>query len=227
MKLENVGMDMLGRAKKVRITKDDTTVIDGAGDKGEIEARVAQIRQQIDDTTSDYDREKLQERLARLSGGIAKINVGAATEAELKERKARLDDALSATQAAVESGILPGGGVALLRAMPHAIVASKELEGDERRGAEVLAASLEAPLTQIASNAGVEGQVVINRLLKNESTSYGYDALNEDYCDMFERGVIDPTKVTRSALMNAASVSSLLLTTSCAIAEAAPAEDDE
>jgi chaperonin GroEL len=218
--LEKVTLDQLGSAKRVRVDKDNTVVLEGAGTTEAVSARCEQIQRDIDASDSDYDREKLQERLARLSGGIARINVGAATETELKERKARLDDALSATQAAVETGILPGGGVALLRAKSTAHDVAQSLSGDERLGAEALARALDAPLSQIATNAGLEGQVVINRVLKNDSPTFGYDALNEDYCDLVERGVIDPTKVTRSALVNAASVSSMLLTTSCAIADA-------
>ena len=224
--LEKVALEDLGSAKRVRVDKDNTIVQEGAGESKKIEARCDQIKQEIEASDSDYDREKLQERLARLAGGIARINVGAATETELKERKARLDDALSATQAAVESGILPGGGVALLRAVHKAEEIASSLEGDERLGAEALARALRAPIIQIAANAGVEGQVVINRLLRETSFSHGWDALREDYCDMFERGVIDPAKVTRSALVNAASVSSMLLTTSCAIAEK-KGDDDE
>ena len=225
--LEKVALADLGRAKRVRVDKDNTIILEGAGDKKGVEARCAQIKKEIEASDSDYDREKLQERLARLAGGIAKISVGAATETELKERKGRLDDALSATQAAVETGILPGGGVALLRAQGAAKQAADALEGDERLGAEALARSLLSPLTQIAANGGVEGQVVINRVLKNPSPNWGYDALAEDYCDLIERGVIDPLKVTRSALLNAASVSGLLLTTSCAIAEKAKDEDED
>ncbi|RMG09002.1 MAG: chaperonin GroEL [Planctomycetota bacterium] len=217
--LEKVKLDQLGTAKRVRVDKDNTVILEGAGSKEAIDARCEQIKRDIEASDSDYDREKLQERLARLSGGIAKISVGAATETELKERKARLEDALSATQAAVETGILPGGGVALLRSTPAAEKTASELGEDERAGATTLARALQAPLSQIAQNAGVEGQVIINRVLKNEDFNYGYDALRDEYCDMLERGVIDPVKVTRSALVNAASVSAMLLTTSCAIAE--------
>ncbi|MCO5167433.1 MAG: chaperonin GroEL [Planctomycetes bacterium] len=225
--LEKVTLKDLGRARRVRVDKDNTIVLEGAGDKKAIEARCAQIKKEIDGSDSDYDREKLQERLARLAGGIARINVGAATETELKEKKDRLDDALSATQAAVETGILPGGGVALLRCVEAARQAAKELEGDERLGAEALARSLAAPLSQIAANAGIDGEIVVNRILKNPSPSFGYDALSEDYCDLIERGVIDPLKVTKSALVNATSVSGLLLTTSCAIAEVKKEEEKD
>ncbi len=225
--LEKVTLDDLGTAKRARVDKDNTIILEGAGSPEKIQARCEQIKKEIEASDSDYDREKLQERLARLAGGIAKISVGAATETELKEKKARLDDALSATQAAVEAGILPGGGVALLRAQKVANEAAAAFDGDERLGAEALARSLQAPLTQIAANAGLEGEVVINRLLKNDTFSYGFDALREDYCDLVERGVIDPAKVTRSALLNAASVSSLLLTTSCAIADKKAEDEDE
>jgi chaperonin GroEL len=223
--IEKISVEQLGSAKRVRIDKDNTVILEGLGTSAAVAARCEQITRDIEASDSDYDKEKLQERLARLSGGIAKISVGAATETELKEKKARLDDALSATQAAVETGILPGGGVALLRSKATAEAVAKELRGDERLGAEALVRALEAPLAQIAANAGIEGQVVINRVLKNDSFTFGYDALREDYCDMIERGVLDPTKVTRSALVNAASVSSMLLTTSCAIADA-PDDDD-
>ncbi|MGE0713539.1 MAG: chaperonin GroEL [Planctomycetota bacterium] len=225
--LEKVTLEDLGSAKRVRVDKDNTIVLEGAGSQDKIDARCAQIKREIDESDSDYDKEKLQERLARLSGGIAKISVGAATETELKERKSRLDDALSATQAAVEEGILPGGGIALLRSQGRARELAGELSGDERLGGETLARSLSAPLAQIAANAGVEGQVVINRLLRDERFSYGYDALREDYCDLIERGVIDPAKVTKSALLNAASVSAMLLTTSCAIADLPKEEEEE
>jgi chaperonin GroEL len=225
--LEKITLKDLGRAKRVRVDKDNTIILEGQGSKKDVEARCAQIKKEVAASDSDYDKEKLQERLARLAGGIARINVGAHTETELKEKKARLDDALSATQAAVETGILPGGGVALLRCIDAAKAAAKELEGDERLGAETLARSLASPITQIAANAGIEGEVVINRILKNNSPTWGYDALSEDYCDLVQRGVIDPLKVTKSALINAASVSGLLLTTSCAIAEKKKDEEEE
>ena len=223
--LEKVTLEDLGSAKRVRIDKDNTLVLEGAGTGDKVDGRCAQIKKEIEGSDSDYDREKLQERLARLSGGIAKISVGAATETELKERKMRLDDALSATQAAVETGILPGGGIALLRSQGMANAAAQTLEGDERLGGETLSRALSAPLTQIAANAGIEGQVVINKLRKDDTFTSGYDALREEYCDMIERGVIDPAKVTKSALVNAASVSAMLLTTSCAIADI-PEEDE-
>ena len=227
MELEKIDLQDLGRAERVRVDKDNTVVQKGQGTKQEIEARCAQIKREMEGTDSDYDREKLQERLARLSGGIARINVGAVTETELKERKFRMDDALSATQAAVETGILPGGGVALLRAMPVAEKFATTLQGDERLGAEVLSRALKAPLAQIARNAAIEGEVVIHRVLRNQDFAYGWDALREDYCDLIQRGVIDPTKVTKSALLNAASVSSMLLTTSCAIADKKEEEEPE
>ena len=224
--LEKVKLDDLGQARRVRSDKDNTLILEGSGKAEKVASRCEQIKAEIAASDSDYDREKLQERLARLSGGIAKISVGAATETELKERKARVDDALSATQAAVEAGILPGGGIALLRSRCVANAFAQELSGDEALGAQTLANSLTSPLIQIARNAGLEGEVIINRLMKQDSFSAGYDALREDYCDMIERGVIDPAKVTKSALINAASVSSILLTTSCAIAEI-PEEVDE
>ena len=227
VELEKITLKELGRAERVRVDKDNTIVQKGRGEAKAVQARVAQIRKEIEDTDSDYDREKLQERLARLAGGIARINVGAVTETELKERKFRMDDALSATQAAVETGILPGGGVALLRSTPAAEEYAKTLTGDERLGAEVLARALRAPLNQIARNAGIEGEVVIHRVLKNKDFAFGWDALREDYCDLIQRGVIDPTKVTKSALLNASSVSAMLLTTSCAIAEKKEEEEGD
>ncbi len=218
IKLENVTMDMLGKAKRVSIDKDNTTIVDGAGKKKDIDARVNQIRKQIEDTTSDYDREKLQERLAKLAGGVAVIKVGGATEVEVKEKKDRVDDALNATRAAVEEGIVPGGGVALLRAAQNIDV--KGINDDERAGIDIVRKALEAPLRQIAENAGVEGSVVVNAILTNKSRSYGFNAQTEEYGDLVQMGVIDPVKVVRSALQNAASVASLLITTEAGIAEA-------
>ena len=218
MKLENVGLDMLGRAKKVIIKKDDTTIIDGAGDKAEIEARVSQIRAQIEETTSDYDREKLQERVAKLAGGVAVIKVGGMTEIEVKERKDRVDDALNATRAAVQEGVIVGGGVALVQA-------SKGLEGlkgansDQDAGIAIVRRALEAPLRQIAENAGVDGAVVAGKVRESKDTSFGFNAQTEEYGDMFKFGVIDPAKVTRTALEDAASVASLLITTEAMIAD--------
>ena len=218
IKLENVSMDMLGKAKRVSIDKDNTTIVDGAGKKKDIEARVSQIRKQIDDTSSDYDREKLQERLAKLAGGVAVIKVGGATEVEVKEKKDRVDDALNATRAAVEEGIVPGGGVALLRASKNIDVVG--VNDDEKAGIDIVRKALEAPLRQIAENAGVEGSVVVNAILSNKSRSYGFNAQTEEYGDLVAMGVIDPAKVVRSALQNAASVASLLITTEAGIAEA-------
>ena len=217
IKLENVGMEMLGKAKRVSITKDDTTIVDGAGKKKDIEARVSQIRAQIEDTSSDYDREKLQERLAKLAGGVAVIKVGGATEVEVKEKKDRVDDALNATRAAVEEGIVPGGGVALLRASKNIDVVG--LNDDEKAGIDIVRKALEAPLRQIVENAGVEGSVVVNNILSNKSRSYGFNAQTEEYGDLVVMGVIDPVKVVRSALQNAASVAALLITTECSISE--------
>ncbi|AGI71872.1 chaperon GroL [Octadecabacter arcticus 238] len=218
IKLENVTMDMLGDAKKITITKDTTTVIDGSGDKAAIAARVTQIRAQIEDTTSDYDKEKLQERLAKLAGGVAVIKVGGATEIEVKERKDRVDDALNATRAAVEEGVVPGGGVALVHA-------GKILEGlkgdnaDQVAGIAIIRKALHAPLRQIAENAGVDGSVVAGKIVANSSKTFGYDAQSEEYGDMLKAGVIDPTKVVRIALEYAASVAGLLITTEAMIAD--------
>jgi chaperonin GroEL len=218
MKLENVGIDMLGRAKKVRITKDDTTVIDGAGDKPEIEARVSQIRQQIEETTSDYDKEKLQERLAKLAGGVAVIRVGGSTEVEVKERKDRVDDALNATRAAVQEGVVPGGGAALL----HASKKLAELKGDnadQNAGIAIIRRALQQPLRQIAENAGVDGAVVAGKVLDNQDANFGFDAQEERYGNLMEWGIIDPAKVVRTALEDAASVAGLLITTEAMVAE--------
>jgi chaperonin GroEL len=218
IKLENVTMDMLGDAKKISITKDTTTVIDGAGDKAAIAARVTQIRAQIEETTSDYDKEKLQERLAKLAGGVAVIKVGGATEIEVKERKDRVDDALNATRAAVEEGVVPGGGVALVHA-------GKILEGlkgdnaDQMAGIAIIRKALQAPLRQIAENAGVDGSVVAGKIVENGSKTFGYDAQSEQYGDMLKAGVLDPTKVVRIALEYAASVAGLLITTEAMIAD--------
>ncbi|TGY89884.1 chaperonin GroEL [Marinicauda algicola] len=218
IKLENVTLDMLGTAKKVTITKDDTTIVDGAGDKASIEGRVNQIRKQIEDTTSEYDKEKLQERLAKLAGGVAVIKVGGASEIEVKERKDRVDDALNATRAAVEEGIVAGGGVALLKA----VKALEGLEGeneDQTQGIAIIARALQAPIRQIAQNAGVEGSIVVGKVRDHESRGFGYNAYTEEYGDMFEFGVIDPAKVVRHALQDAASVAGLFITTEAAVAE--------
>ena len=218
IKLENVTVNMLGNAKRVLITKDDTTIVGGAGKKADIEARVAQIRQQIDDTTSDYDREKLQERLAKLAGGVAVIKVGGATEIEVKERKDRVDDALNATRAAVEEGTVPGGGVALLRMM--AILDTlKPANDDQRVGINIVRRALQAPVRQIAENAGEDGAVVASKILESKDDAFGYNAQTEEYGDLVKQGVIDPAKVVRTALQDAASVAGLLITTEAMVAE--------
>ena len=216
IKLESVTLQDLGRAKRVVIDRDNTTIIDGGGKKSDIEGRCSQIRAQIDDTTSDYDREKLQERLAKLSGGVAIISVGAATEAELKEKKARVEDALHATQAAAEEGVVVGGGVALIRA--EKTLKNLDLDGDEALGAEIVKQAITEPLRQIAANAGAEGAVVVANVLEH-SGDYGFDALREEYGDLMKAGILDPVKVVRAALQNAASVASLLLTTESAVVE--------
>ncbi|MBX9990671.1 chaperonin GroEL [Phreatobacter oligotrophus] len=218
IKLENVTLNMLGRAKKVRIEKEATTIVDGAGSKKDIEARVAQIKAQIEETTSDYDREKLQERLAKLAGGVAVIRVGGATEVEVKEKKDRVDDALNATRAAVLEGILPGGGVALLRAA-KALEGLKGANDDQRTGIDIVRKALEAPIRQIAENAGVEGSIVVGKVTDKADYAHGYDAQGDAYGDMFKLGIIDPTKVVRTAIQDAASVAGLLITTEAMIAE--------
>ncbi|HOU55703.1 MAG TPA: chaperonin GroEL [Smithellaceae bacterium] len=215
-KLENVKIEDLGRAKKITIDKDNTTIIDGAGKRAELEGRVKQIRAQIEETTSDYDREKLQERLAKLVGGVAVIKVGAATETEMKEKKARVEDALHATRAAVEEGIVPGGGVAYLRTLPALVKLA--LDGDEQIGVNIVKKAIEEPIKMIACNAGLEGSIVVEKV-KEKKGSYGFNARTDEYEDMIAAGVIDPTKVTRFALQNAASVAALLLTTQCMIAD--------
>ena len=217
-KLENVTMDMLGSAKKVAISKDDTTIIDGAGDKDAIAARVTQIRAQIEETTSDYDKEKLQERLAKLAGGIAVIRVGGATEIEVKERKDRVDDALNATRAAVQEGVVPGGGVALVHA-GKMLATLKGENNDQDSGIKIVRRAVQAPLRQIAENAGVDGSVVVGKVIENDSPSFGFDAQAEEYGDMLKAGVIDPTKVVRIALENAASIAGLLITTEAMVAQ--------
>jgi len=218
IKLENTRIEDLGRAKRIVIDKENTTIVEGAGKKADIQGRIAQIKKEIDDTTSDYDREKLQERLAKLAGGVAVINVGAATETEMKEKKARVEDALHATRAAVEEGIVPGGGVAYLRAQKALDTLATELEGDLRIGVMIVKRALEQPLRTLCENAGLEGSVVVEHV-KKEKKTVGFNVDTEQYVDMFEAGVIDPTKVTRSALQNAASVASLLLTTEALITE--------
>jgi chaperonin GroEL len=226
MKLENVGMDMLGTAKKISITKDETTIVDGAGEKAEIEARVAQIRGQIEETSSDYDREKLQERLAKLAGGVAVIRVGGNSEVEVKERKDRVDDALNATRAAVQEGVIVGGGVALIQA-GNALDKLKGANSDQNAGIGIVKRALESPLRQIAENAGVDGAVVAGKVRESSDKSFGFNAQTEEYGDMFKFGVIDPTKVVRTALEDAASIAGLLITTEAMIADkpapAAPA----
>jgi len=216
IKLENIKLNDLGRAKRITVDKDNTTIVDGAGDKDDIEARVKQIRAQIEETTSDYDREKLQERLAKIIGGVAVINVGAATETEMKEKKARVEDALNATRAAVEEGIVPGGGVAYLRCLPA--LDKMKLEGDMKMGVDLVKRSLEEPIRQIANNAGQEGSVVTEKV-RNEKGSFGFDAARDEYTDMIKAGIIDPTKVVRLALQNAASVASLMITTEAIVAD--------
>jgi chaperonin GroEL len=218
IKLENVTLDMLGRAKKVSITKENTTVVDGAGQKSEIEGRVAQIKQQIEETSSDYDREKLQERLAKLAGGVAVIRVGGSTEVEVKEKKDRIDDALNATRAAVQEGIVPGGGVALLRASSN--LAAKGENADQDAGINIIRRALQAPARQIAENAGDEASIVVGKILENGDDNYGYNAQTGEYGDMIQMGIVDPVKVVRTALQDAASVAGLLVTTEAMIAEA-------
>ena len=223
IKLENVTLDMLGKAKRVSIDKDNTTVVDGAGKKKDIEARVNQIKAQIEETTSDYDREKLQERLAKLAGGVAVIKVGGATEVEVKERKDRVDDALNATRAAVEEGVVPGGGVALLKATA-AITAKGENE-DQNAGIAIVRRALQAPIRQIAENAGVEGSIVVGKVLELRGLAFGYDAQKDEYGDLLEKGIIDPAKVVRTALQDAASIAGLLITTEAGVAEAPKKKD--
>ena len=223
IKLENVDMPMLGRAKRVSITKDDTTIVDGSGKKKDIEARVGQIRAQIEETTSDYDREKLQERLAKLAGGVAVLKVGGATEIEVKERKDRVDDALNATRAAVEEGIVAGGGTSLLKAS-----AAIDVEGDnddQDAGIAIVRKALQAPIRQIAENAGVEGSIVCGKVLETRGNAFGYDAQNDEFGDMFEKGIIDPAKVVRTALQDAASIAGLLITTEAGVADS-PSKDN-
>ena len=224
IKLENVTLDMLGSAKKVVITKDETTIVEGAGKKSDIQGRCSQIRKQIDDTTSDYDREKLQERLAKLAGGVAVINVGGASEIEVKEKKDRVDDALHATRAAVEEGVVTGGGVALLTAS-KSLKNVKTANHDQQVGVDIIKKALQSPVRQIAENAGIDGSVVVGKLLEQKNDSIGHNAQTGEYVDMFKAGIIDPTKVVRTALQDAASVASLLITTEAMVAEA-PKKDD-
>jgi chaperonin GroEL len=216
IKLENVQITELGRAKRVKVDKENTTIIEGAGKTADIKGRIEQIKKEMEKTDSDYDREKLQERLAKLSGGVAVINVGAATETEMKEKKARVEDALHATRAAVEEGIVPGGGVALLRTVSS--VEALKLEGDERVGANIIKRALEEPMRKISENAGVEGVVVIQKV-KEQSGSYGFNAATEEYTDMIKAGIIDPVKVVRLAIQNSSSIAGLMLTTEALIAD--------
>ncbi|MCX7643457.1 MAG: chaperonin GroEL, partial [Armatimonadetes bacterium] len=218
IKLENVTLDMLGRARKVVVRKEETTIIEGAGSKEAIQGRIEQIKRELEKTTSEYDREKLQERLAKLAGGVAVIEVGAPTETDMKERKYRFEDAINAAKAATEEGIVPGGGVALLRCIPVLDELEKQLEGDEKLGVQVVKRALEEPLRQIAENAGLDGSVVVEKV-KSLPETYGYDALEDRYGDMFELGIIDPVKVVRIALENAASIATLILTTEAAVVE--------
>lgn len=217
--IKDATLDMLGSAKMVQVDKDNTTIVDGAGDPALIKQRVAAIQHQIAESTSDYDKEKLQERLAKLSGGVAVVRVGAATEVEMKERKLRIEDALAATRAAVEEGIVPGGGIALLSVSDKVTAYANTFSGDEKTGALIIAKALTAPIKQIAENAGVDGGVIVDNVLRAKKANYGYDALKNEFCDMVEKGILDPTKVTRSALQNAASVSSTLLTTEVIVAD--------
>jgi chaperonin GroEL len=218
IKLENVTLDMLGRAKRLRVEKENTTIIDGAGKKKDIEARVAQIRAQIEETTSDYDKEKLQERVAKLAGGVAIIRVGGATEVEVKERKDRVEDAMHATRAAVEEGIVAGGGTALLYAT-KALAKLKPTHDDQRVGVDILRRAIQAPVRQIAENAGHDGSVVVGKLLESNDVNYGFDAQSGEYTDMIKAGIMDPTKVVRLAMQSAASVAGLLVTTEAMVAE--------
>ena len=219
LELKEAQLSMLGQARQVKVTKENTTIVNGAGSSEEIKARVAQIRSQIEVTTSDYDREKLQERLAKLAGGVAVIKVGAATEVEMKEKKLRIEDALNATRAAVEEGIVAGGGTAYLNAIPAVEKLMADAEGDEKTGIQIVARALTAPVKQIAANAGIDGSVVLEKIKESGKTGYGFDAYKEEYCDMIPAGIVDPTKVSRSALENAASIASTLLTTEALVAD--------
>ncbi len=219
LELSNATMAQLGHAKQVKVTKENTIIVDGAGDSAEIKERIAQIRSQIETTTSDYDREKLQERLAKLAGGVAVIKVGAATEVEMKEKKLRIEDALAATKAAVEEGIVAGGGVALLNATDAVAKLIDSVEGDEKTGVRIVLKALEEPVRQIAANGGLEGSVIIDTIRRSGKVGYGFDAYKEEYCDMIPAGIVDPTKVTRSALQNAASIAGMVLTTESLVAD--------
>ena len=217
--LKTADVSMLGRANQIKVTKENTTIVGGKGDKAKIADRVSQIRNQIAVTTSDYDKEKLQERLAKLAGGVAVIKVGAATETEMKEKKLRIEDALNATRAAVEEGIVAGGGTAYVNAVPEVEKLMESLEGDEKTGVKIIVQALQEPLRQIAKNAGIDGSVVLEKVKTSGKTGYGFDAYKEVYCDMIPSGIVDPAKVTRSALENAASVSGMVLTTEALVAD--------
>ncbi len=219
LKLENIGLELLGTARKVVVTKDETTIVQGGGSSEEVKGRIAQIKAEIDNTDSDYDREKLQERLAKLSGGVAVIKVGAATEVELKEKKHRIEDAVSTTKAAIEEGVVPGGGVALLRSQASVLDVADKLEGDEATGARIVAKAVEEPLKQIAVNAGLEGGVIVDKVRNLKKPTEGLNAATGEYVDLFKEGVIDAVKVTRSALQNAASIAALFLTTEAVIVD--------
>jgi chaperonin GroEL len=219
LKLENIGLELLGTARKVVVTKDETTIVEGGGSGDEVKGRIAQIKAEIENTDSDYDREKLQERLAKLSGGVAVIKVGAATEVELKEKKHRIEDAVSTTKAAIEEGVVPGGGVALLRSQVAVLEAADKLEGDEATGARIVARAVEEPLKQIAVNAGLEGGVIVDKVRNLKKPTEGLNAATGEYVDLFKEGVIDAVKVTRSALQNAASIAALFLTTEAVIVD--------
>lgn len=220
LELSNATLDMLGKAAKVSVSKDNTTIVDGAGNKDDIAARVSQIRSQIEESTSDYDKEKLQERLAKMAGGVAVLHVGAATETEMKESKLRIEDALAATKAAVEEGTVAGGGVALINAIPAVkALLDEDLEADVKTGVKIVLKAIEEPIRQIAANAGLEGSVIIDAIARSGKTGYGFDFAKEEYVDMFEAGILDPAKVTRSALQNAASVASMVLTTESLVAD--------
>jgi chaperonin GroEL len=233
LELKNATIDMLGRARQVKVTKENTTIVDGAGDSAKIKDRVAQIRSQIANTTSDYDKEKLQERLAKLAGGVAVVKVGAATETEMKEKKLRIEDALNATRAAVEEGVVAGGGTIFVNIIPAVEDLLDKVDGDEKTGVAIVAKALEAPIRQIAANAGLDGSVILEKVRTSGKQGYGFDAYKEEYCNMVESGIIDPAKVTRSALQNAASISAMVLTTESLVADkpeppapAAPAAPD-
>ena len=219
IELKDATMDMLGSARQIKVTKENTTIVDGAGDKQAIANRVAEIRGAIERTTSDFDREKLQERLAKLAGGVAVIKVGAATETEMKEKKLRIEDALNATRAAVEEGVVAGGGTIFVNVIPAVEALLDSVDGDEKTGVRIIAKALEAPIRQIAANAGLDGSVILEKVRNSGKLGYGFDAYKEEYCDMVAAGIIDPAKVTRSALENAASVSAMVLTTESLVAD--------